>query len=241
MGETPGLFHPTYSSYNLTDLTPFVTGEQIPPSKNWRDEPGWTMNKSDPHLTGNIGSTHLQRLWNCNSFMIQPWTDANLKKVLKSPIFDLCFFSCLQVLLESFAMSRDDSVFHSTPVSRCHRTEILKAGSPYAGQTTIRPHGQISFRRKSCWIFSWFFFVCVCVFFGPKQKTLHLCPGWSPGYWVLKSDTSRIQWNRVPLIASKSSSWKPEMWMVLEFWSWNKNDSEYFHFHQFWAKRDLPV
>lgn len=58
---------------------------------------GWTMNKSDPHLTGNIGSTHLQRLWNCNSFMIQPWTDANLKKVLKSPIFDLCFFSCLQV------------------------------------------------------------------------------------------------------------------------------------------------
>ena len=97
MGETLGLFHPTYSSYNLTDLTPFVTGEQIPPSKNWRDEPGWTMNKSDPHLTGNIGSTHLQRLWNCNSFMIQPWTDANLKKVLKSPIFDLCFFSCLQV------------------------------------------------------------------------------------------------------------------------------------------------
>ena len=39
----------------------------------------------------------------------------------------------------------------------------------------------------------------------------------------------------------KFGRWKPELWMVLEFWSWNKNDSEYFHFHQFWAKRDLPV
>lgn len=128
--------------------------------------------------------------------------------------------------------------FSIQSVSRCHRTEIQKAGSPYAGQTTIRPMDTYLF-WKSCWFFSWFFLVCV--FFGPKQKTLHLCPGWSPGYWVLKSDTSRIQWNRVPLIASKSSSWKPEMWMALEFWSWNKNDSEYFHFHQFWAKRDLPV
>lgn len=239
MGETLGLFHPTYSSYNLTDLTPFVTGEQIPPSKNWRDEPGWTMNKSDPHLTGNIGSTHLQRLWNCNSFMIQPWTDENLKKVLKSPIFDLCFFSCLQVprifRYESWWFGFPFNLCRGVIARRFKRLDHLMQAKRPSDRWT---HTAYLF-WKSCWFFSWFFLVCV--FFGPKQKTLHLCPGWSPGYWVLKSDTSRIQWNRVPLIASKSSSWKPEMWMALEFWSWNKNDSEYFHFHQFWAKRDLPV
>ena len=140
---------------------------------------------------------------------------------------------------------RYESWWFGFPFYTC--VEVSSHGDSKGWITLCRPNDHPTswtniFSKKELLIFQLIIFcVCVCVFFGPKQKTLHLCPGWSPGYWVLKSDTSRIQWNRVPLIASKSSSWKPEMWMVLEFWSWNKNDSEYFHFHQFWAKRDLPV